>query len=186
MDINDSNNKIKISDELIKNKWISSIEDLEFTCNKKIEELDEKINDLKNEIRILNKKLNNQARSLNFKIPSNYNKEVKGEVWQVTLIDNYGDISKNVYNKVFELYIPDWNVTFNITFRELNTIVHAKRRYNLNNCKLRPNPNNSKFIKEIILDYKLTYELYNIVKLQNDLDKLKISSLEKIRNIFKL
>lgn len=181
------NNKLNLFKEFIEDKSLTSISELEFTCNKKIEKLDKQINDLKMEIKFLNRKLEKQNRAINFKIPLNYSKEIKAEIWEITTFDEYGDIYDKNYNKVYykihELYIPEWNITFNVTFDNLNIIVHTKKRYNLNDSKIRANPNNSKFIKEVLLDNKLTYELYNMMKLNNELEKYKISTSEKIKNL---
>lgn len=176
---NPKKNKLNLLKDIIDDKNISSLKDIELIYNNKMDSLNNKIKNLELEIRLLNRKIDSISKKINFKVPLNFNLQVIGEIWKVLTYENYGtliDMNK-VYFNVYDLYIPEWNVTFNITFNNLNIHVLSKKRYN---------NFNSIFIKEIRLDTKTTFELYNLLKLNDKMEKIKVGCLDKIKKIYSI
>jgi hypothetical protein len=50
------------------------------------------------------------------------------EIWEISIVNELYGIGRGVKTKIYEIYIPDWNVSFNY-YRKVNIIIDSKKRY---------------------------------------------------------
>ena len=114
------------------------------------------------------------------------NDNITAEIWEISVSEGISAAIHGDFFKIYELYIPEWNVSFNIADKEINILSfdNLKERYNKNKT-FSSYDTGAVFIKKIILSKDLTLSLHNLVDSYNLLKQNKAAVKNELDNILK-